>query len=101
MAEVVAVERDPQLRILAVRQLGMMGGKAGTDALVNLYAKETDTQVRRAAIQALSFQPGNADALVAMARKEANPELRRELVRVLSFMGSPAAIEYLQEILEK
>jgi HEAT repeat protein len=103
MAEVVAIERDPQLRILAVRQLGMMGGKAGTDTLVNLYAKESDTQVRRAVIQALSFQgPANVDALVSMARKETNPELRREIVRVLSFMGnSPAAIEYLQEILEK
>ena len=102
MAEVVAIERDPQLRILAVRQLGMMGGKAGTDTLLNLYAKESDTQVRRAVIQALSFQPAaNTDALVSMARKETNPELRRELVRVLSFARSPAAIEYLQELLEK
>ena len=99
--EVVTTERDPQLRLVAVRSLGMMGGKPGTDALVNLYGKENDVQVRRAVIEALSFQ-GNADLLVSLARKETNPELRRELVRRLSFMGnSPAAIEYLQEILEK
>lgn len=101
MIEVATTERDPQLRLVAVRSIGMMGGKAGTDALLNLYAKESDVQVRRSVIEALSFQ-GNADVLVSMARKETNPELRRELVRRLSFMGnSTAAIEYLQEILEK
>ena len=100
MAEVATTERDPQLRILAVRQLGMMGGKAGLETLSNLYAKESDIQVRRTIIQSLSVQ-GNTDVLVGMARKETNPELRREIVRVLSFSGSPAAIEYLQEILEK
>ena len=39
--------------------------------------------------------------LVSLARKETNPELRRELVRRLSFMRSPAAVEYLTEILNK
>jgi HEAT repeat protein len=101
MIEVATTDRDPQLRLVAVRSIGMMGGKAGADALLNLYAKESDVQVRRSVIEALSFQ-GNADVLVSMARKESNPDLRRELVRRLSFMGnSPAAIEYLQEILEK
>ena len=56
--------------------------------------------MRRAAIDALFFH-GNADALVSLARKETNPELRRELVRRLSIMRSPAAIEYLTEILNK
>ena len=46
---------------------------------MRLYGKESDVQVRRAAIEALSFH-GNADVLVSLARKETNPELRRELV---------------------
>jgi HEAT repeat protein len=101
MTEVVTTERNPELRNFAVRQLGMMGGKAGADTLVNLYGKESEVQVRRAVIEALSFQRNNADMLVTLARKESNPELRRELVRRLSFMGTPGAIEYLTEILEK
>jgi hypothetical protein len=100
MTEVITTERNPELRTFAVRQLGMMGGKAGTDTLVNLYGKESEVQVRRAVIEALSYS-GNADPLVSLARKESNPELRRELVRRLSFMGTPGAIEYLTELLEK
>jgi hypothetical protein len=100
MTEVATTERNPELRAFAVRQLGVMGGKAGADALVNLYDKENDVQVRRAVIEALSFQR-NADVLVSLARKETNPELRRDLVRRLSFMGSsPAAIQYLEELLK-
>ena len=99
MIEVVNTERSPELRIQAVRQLGMMGGRSGADTLVNLYGKESEIQVRRAVIDALSFH-GNADVLVSLARKETNPELRRELVRRLSFMGSPAATEYLMESLK-
>ena len=57
-------------------------------------------QVRRAIIDALGFQ-GSAEVLVSLARKETSPELRRELVRRLSFMRSPAALEYLTEILNK
>ena len=100
MTEVVTTERNPELRIFAVRQLGMMGGKAGADTLLNLYGKESEVPVRRAVIEALSHQR-NSDVLVSLARKETNPELRRELVRRLSFSGSPAAIEYLTEILNK
>ena len=49
-----------------------MGGKAGADTLLDCYGKESDVQVRRAVIDALSFQ-GNADVLVSLARKETNP----------------------------
>jgi len=101
MIEVVTTERSPELRVSAVRHLGMMGGKAAADTLVNAYGKESDVQVRRAVIETLSFDNGNGDVLVSLARKETNPELRRELVRRLSFMRSPAAIEYLTEILNK
>ena len=97
--EVVTTERNPELRTMAVRQLGMMGGKPGAQILTTLYAKESDVEVRRVIIEALSFQ-GDADVLISMARKETNPELRREIVRRLSFIGSPAAVEYLTEILK-
>ncbi|HEX5634511.1 MAG TPA: hypothetical protein VFX50_14820 [Gemmatimonadales bacterium] len=100
LAEIATSERNPGLRISAVRHLGMMGGESGSGTLVGLYGKESDMQVRRAMIEALSFH-GNGDVLVSLARKETSPELRRELVRRLSFMRTPAAIEYLTEILEK
>ena len=100
LTEVAASDRNPELRAVAVRQLAMAGGTRSTETLVSLYAKESEVQVRRAMIDALAFQ-ASAEVLVSLARKETNPELRRELVRRLSFMRSPAALEYLTEILNK
>jgi hypothetical protein len=100
VVEIANSERNTGLRLKAVRHIGMMGGESAKDALLSLYGKESDVQVRRSVIEALSFH-ANADVLVGLARKETNPELRRELVRRLSFTPSPAAIEYLTEILNK
>jgi len=100
LVEIATTDRDATLRVAAVRQLGMFGGSGTAATLTSLYGKEQDVQVRRAAIDALFFH-GNADALVALARAETNPALRRELVQKLSMMRSPAAIDYLTEILNK
>jgi len=102
LIEIATSDRDTTLRIAAVRQLGMFGGNRNgvTSTLTSLYAKEQDLQVKRAAIDALFFH-GNADALVSLARGESNPGLRRDLVQKLSMMKSPAAIDYLTEILNK
>jgi len=102
LIEIATSDRDATLRIAAVRQLGMFGGNRNgvTSTLTSLYAKEQDLQVKRAAIDALFFH-GNADALVGLARSETNPALRRDLVQKLSMMKSPAAIDYLTEILNK
>lgn len=99
LVEIATTDRDAGLRLAAVRQLGMFGGNGATVALTTLYAKEQDAQVRRAAIDAL-FLHGNAEALVSLARSESNPALRRELVQKLSMMRSPAAIDYMTEILK-
>jgi len=99
LVEIATTDRDAGLRLAAVRQLGMFGGNGTTAMLTSLYAKEQDVQVRRAAVEALFFH-GNAEALVSLARGETNPALRRELVQKLSMMRSPAAIDYMTEILK-
>jgi hypothetical protein len=100
LLEVIGNERSSELRAEAIRHYGMIGGRAASEALVAQYNKETEIPVRRAIIDALAFHV-NADVLVSLARKETSPELRRELVRRLSMTGTPAAIEYLTEILNK
>ena len=100
LVEIATTDRDAALRVAAVRQLGMFGGSGTAATLTALYAKEQDAQVRRAVIDVLFFR-SNADALVSLARSETNPALRRELVQKLSMMRSPAAIDYLTEILNK
>ena len=63
MVEVAKTEKDPELRRIAVRNLGVMGGKTAGDALVELYATEKDPAIRRQVVNSL-FTQGNATALV-------------------------------------
>jgi HEAT repeat protein len=101
MIELAKAEKDPALRRVAVRNLGLMGSKRNGDALVEIYAQDKDPQVRRAVIDALFLQ-NNADQLVAIGRKEEDPAMRKEIVQKLSIMPkSKAVTDFLLEILNK
>ena len=69
MTELAKTEPNPDLRRLAIRNLGLMGSKGTGDALVEIYSTDKDVTVRKAVIQALFLQ-NNAVALVSLARKE-------------------------------
>jgi hypothetical protein len=88
-----------ELRRRAVRQLGMMGRQRTGDAINAIYARQSDTELREAAIDALFVQQ-NAESLVALARKEADRDLKRRIVQKLSLMRSPAARDYMLELLK-
>jgi HEAT repeat protein len=100
LIELANSEPNPELRRTAIRNLGIMGSRQTGDALVALYAKEKDVEIRKAVVQGL-FTQGNAEQLVAIARKETDPAMRKELVRRLSTMNSKVATDYLLEILNK
>ena len=70
------------------------------EALVGLYAKEKETEIKRTIINAL-FVQNNAESLVAIARKETDPAAKRELVSKLSVMKNKVATDYLLELLNK
>jgi hypothetical protein len=61
---------------------------------------EKDTIVRKAVLNAFFLQ-GNARQLIEVARKETDPELKRAAVQKLSLMGSKEATEFLMELLNK
>jgi HEAT repeat protein len=100
MIELAKTEKTPELRREAIRNLGLMGGKATGDALVEIYQSDRDPVIRKAIIQALAIQD-NATALVAIARKEEDAAMKQEIVRRLSTMNSKVALEYMLEILNK
>ena len=52
-----------------------MGRTKTGDALVGLYAKEKEFDIKRTVINAL-FVQNNAESLVAIARKETDPALQ-------------------------
>ena len=100
LIELVRVEKDPELRLNAVRNLGLMGSPEAHAALEALYRNETDARTREAVLHAF-FVSGNAKRLIEVAKTEKDPALRRQAVQHLSVMGSPEAQQYLLELLEK
>ena len=101
LIDVANSEQNPELRRRAVQHLGTMGRSSTGEALVGIYAKEKDTDIKRSVINAL-FVQNNAESLVAIARKETDPAMKREMVSKLSLMTkSKVAMDYLMEILNK
>jgi HEAT repeat protein len=100
LIEIANSDPDAELRRAAIRNLGLMGGPRTADALVAIYNREKDLEMRKTVIQSFAHQ-NNAEQLVAIARKETDPQLRREIVSRLSHMQSKVALDYLMEILNK
>lgn len=80
-------EKNPELRLEAVRQLGVMG--AGNE-LWQLYQNEPNEDVKREIIKAL-FVGGQADRLVTLAQSEKDNRLRVEAIHSLGLMGPRTA----------
>ncbi len=93
-------ETSPELRREAIHFLGLMGPSTA-EGLLQIYKDPgSDPETKQAVIQALFLQ-GNADALVQLARSESNPSMKASLVQKLSLMDSPAAKNYLIELLQQ
>jgi HEAT repeat protein len=98
LIELAKAEQNPELRLLAVRNLGIMGSKQTSDALVEIYGTSKDAEIRKAVINSLFIQ-NNAEGLVALARKESDLTMKKEMVQKISLMKSKVATDYMLEIL--
>jgi hypothetical protein len=100
LAEATQGEKDPEIRRTAIRNLGLVGSSEAKEALLAIYAKETDRENKEAVLNALFIQ-GNAHALVTIARGEKDPQLKKTAVSKLALMNSKEGNDYLMEILQK
>jgi HEAT repeat protein len=93
-------EKDPQLRRVAVRNLGLMGSSRTGDAIKAIYQSDATPEIRREAINALFLQ-NNGRVLVELARAEKDPAMKKEMVKKMSVMGrSKEVTDYLLELLK-
>ena len=90
-------EKQPELRMEAVRQLGVMGAR---EELWQLYQKESDAAVKRQVLQAL-FVGGDSTRLLELANTETNADLRRAAIRHLGTMSSSKTGENLAALYQK
>jgi HEAT repeat protein len=101
LSELARSEQNPELRLLAVRNLSLMGSKRTGDTLVEIYNSDKNPDIRKAIIGGL-FNSNNPEALVGLARKEQDMTLKKDIVSKLSNMrGSKVATDYLLELLNK
>jgi HEAT repeat protein len=92
-------EPNQELKLTAIRNLGLLGGERTGQFLVSLYGADTRPDVRKAIINSLFIQ-GNAISMVALARQEKDPQLKKAIIRQLSLMSSKEAADYLMEYLK-
>jgi HEAT repeat protein len=100
LIELAKGEQNPELRLTAVRNLGVMGSKQGGDALVDIYNTDKDPAIKKAVLHSL-FVSDNAAALVALARKEQDVAMKKAIVERLSHMDDKVATAYMMELLSK
>jgi tetratricopeptide (TPR) repeat protein len=91
---VARTEKSPELRAVAVQQLGAVRG--GTE-LEELYRTESDKEVKQRILQSL-VAANAADKLAQIARTEKDPDLLRMAIRNLGASNRPEAVEALRGI---
>ena len=99
IGNIAQTEKDQELRKEAIRKLGVMG-KRTAPLLLQLYATESDYEIKDAVIDGL-FVQSNARALIDLSKKEKDKKLKREILQKLSVMGNKEAIDYMLEILNE
>lgn len=100
LMQIVSTEKDPAVRLRAVRSLGNVQSEKTGATLVSIYGSG-DKDTKSAVIVALGNQ-NNAESLIAVYRKESDPELKRQIVqRVADMAGkSKVAMDFLMEIIK-
>jgi len=98
LLEVVRTEKDPKVRVDAMRALSSQRAGVSADTMVSLYTSEQDPQIKQSILDGLTSQR-NAKALVDIARAEKDSKMKLRIVERLSNIRSKEAQDYLAEIL--
>jgi HEAT repeat protein len=100
LAEVARGAQEPELKIAAIKSLGLMGsGNGHGDMLVSIFQSDPNAEVRGAVLNALFIQQ-NAKALVDLARAEKDPQMKAQVVQKLALIHSKESTDYMLEILK-
>jgi HEAT repeat protein len=85
---------NPDLQLIAVRNLGLYGGKESRQVLADLYGSSADPMIKRQVLHGFMVG-GERDRMLSIARSERNLELRKEAIRFLGTMGANAELAQL------
>jgi len=89
---------EREMRVEAVRKMGIIGGDASRAALHDIYTRSTDGEVKEAALDGLLIA-GDEKGVLALYRAAKTTEEKRRLLRTLSNMNGEAALEAIDAAL--
>jgi hypothetical protein len=99
LSELARTEKDPQLRVSAVKSLGLIRDAGMGDTLVSIYRSDTHAEVKEAVLNSL-FMQQNGKALVDIARSEKDSHLKERAVQKMSLLHSKEVTDYMLEVLK-
>jgi HEAT repeat protein len=85
---------NPDLQMMAVRNLGLHGRKEDRQVLADLYGSTADLAIKRQVLHGF-MASGERERLLTIARSEKSPELRGEAIHHLGAMGANAELSQL------
>lgn len=78
---------NPDLQLIALRNLGAFGGAENRQLLGEVYSSTNDVAVKKQILQGF-MASGERDRMISVAKSESNVELRKEAIRYLGAMGA-------------
>jgi hypothetical protein len=91
---------DRELRLDAVRQIGIIEEPAARTALREIYTRSTDAEFKEAALQGMLIAE-DEQGVLALYRAAKTAEEKRSLMRMLSTMDGDAALQAIDAALEE
>jgi HEAT repeat protein len=98
LIQIVRDESDPELRNRALRNLGMNGGDEVWAVFDDIY-KTADLETKKVILRSYGVHD-QVEKIIAIAKSEADPEVRKAAVQALTFTDSEKATDFLVSLLE-
>jgi len=91
---------DRDMRIEAVRSIGIIHGEAARNALRDIYSRGDDPELREAALQGMLINR-DEQGVLALYRAAKSSDEKRKLLRTLSMIDGDAALQAIDAALEE
>ncbi|HMS40880.1 MAG TPA: tetratricopeptide repeat protein [Pyrinomonadaceae bacterium] len=106
LAEIIRIEKDPELRRLALSNLQKFAGWSNKEGVIEtlsqIYDSENDDEFKISIIQSLALSKQNQATmkLLEIAKKDKSDKMRLEAIRALRTSNNPEVIKFLEDLIK-
>ncbi len=99
LARILQQEQNPKLREAAIESIAIIGSGEARELLRGMYRPSAPGEEKEAIIEAMVIQD-DAEGLISLLRRESDRELKRKIIQALSVIDTEEAQEYLFRAME-